>query len=137
MMAVLSCGEDAGADPDGTMSKTMDSSNSSSRLIFGSAYVYLTSSSNLSTSSNCEIAYFGQVKGLGGIKIPQSGWNTSATASANTGYVVRLNDGTYARIFVSTVTTGTYMARTCVTCQTYVQTIKYMADVKYQYPFVP
>ena len=141
MVTAFSCSkedDESSSDPEGTMSKTLYSQQYAyEELRFGSARVHL-SGSNLVTYNTCEIAYYGQVKGLGGIKkIPQSGWTDDAAATANAGYVVRFEDGTYCRIFISEVRSELYQDRACYMCTNYITFTRYFADVKYQYPFEP
>ena len=141
MVAALSCSKDGGGDPEGTMNKTLMShdiiTGGGSTLKLGSTEVFMSRTENL-WIQNGEIAYVGQVKGLGDVKkIPQSGWSTEAAATPNAGYVVRLDDGTYCRIFVSDVRSELYQGKACYTCTYYVTRTRYIANIKYQYPFNP
>jgi len=122
-------------DPAGTMTKALNSSSEARAwLDIGSGRVALTYTSNL-FADNCDIAYYGQVNGLGNVtKIPQGGWTDTAAAEDYTAYVVRMTDGTYGRIFISDLAYGTH---TQFYAGTYYTIDEYSANVKYQYPFKP
>jgi len=132
MVAALSCSKDGGGDPEGTMNKTLMShdiiTGGGSTLKLGSTEVFMSRSENL-WIENGEIAYVGQVKGLGDVKrIPTSGFSSLAAVKPGYGYVAKHKRGetvTYARIYVVQDLIGAGSGGVIG------------AEIKYQYPFRP
>ena len=125
-------------DPEGTIMFTMrnngiliNSYNNEQRgtgigFVAGTGcWVAMTSANNF-LCQFCSIASVGKVAGLGNItKIPTNGFVGSTSVAIGYGYVIKLDDGTYARLYVidwtiSSTTDGITGAK-----------------VKYQYPWNP
>jgi hypothetical protein len=121
-------------DPEGTINYTLV--NNSNTLALGTAsHIELTGSLNLKMANGL-ICTTGKVNSLGNvIKIPtEDAWTTEIGAILNHGYIVKLPDNTYARLFIYDWQEREYYweygKRT-------VWSIDYYLTIKYQYPFEP
>ena len=96
-------------------------------IYFGTGVVYFLGDRYFE-AVDCEIAYFGEVNGLGYVtEISQSDWTATAVAKVGSAYLVRLKDETYGRFYISGMTSRWSSSRPRITV--------YYVDVNYQYPF--
>jgi hypothetical protein len=136
------CGKDgpdnpdnAVPDPEGTISYTLTKTSlydEGNVLELGTGSIILTPASNLKVS-NALICTVGKVNGLGNVtKIPSgNSWTTEIGAVLNQGYIVKLSDDSYMRLFIFDWDEEYNISASGVTYT------RFYCKIKYQYPFEP